>query len=80
MDHICISVELCIGAGKTGTSTGRVRQWRRLQWITNRRVQGQQYATKTWFPSRVAQPPAGCRMLVHGVHFTLTPAHCHNKY
>ena len=27
----------------------------------------------TWSPCRVAQPPADCRMLVHGLHFTLTP-------
>ena len=41
-----MGVELCIVAGKTGT---------------------------TWSPSRIAPPPADCRLLVHGLHFTFTP-------
>jgi len=74
-------VELCIRAGKTGTPRRQAQvMGTTVATVTiHPQVWGQHDAASRWFPIHVAQPPAGCRMLFYGLHFTFTSPHCHNK-
>ena len=68
--------------GAVGQQKRQARQWQRDCGVRGYRminpsVWGQQQAANTWSLSHIALPPADCRMLVHGLHFTFTPPHCH---